>query len=228
MTDSDYPDTKVVEIKNTAAEDGTSECGDVLNGALTNHPPQLVLASASPRRSELLQQIGVSCSVRPVDIPEVVRPGELPQEFVARLAREKACAGLAEAAEGAIVLGADTVVVSDGMILGKPVNREDALVMLQQLSGSRHRVMTAVAVTNRERILSQVVTTEVEFRTLSLAQCERYWDTGEPCDKAGAYGIQGLGAVFVASINGSYSAVVGLPLAETAALLEKFGIPVWQ
>ncbi|MBN1007752.1 Maf family protein [Amphritea pacifica] len=228
MTDSDYPDTKITEIKKTAADSSAPECGGVLNGALANRPPQLVLASASPRRAELLQQIGVSCSVRPVDIPEVVGPGEQPQQFVARLAREKACAGLADAAEGAIVLGADTVVVSDGMILGKPVNREDALVMLQQLSGSRHRVMTAVAVTNRERILSQVVTTEVEFRTLSRAQCERYWDTGEPCDKAGAYGIQGLGAVFVASINGSYSAVVGLPLAETAALLEKFGIPVWQ
>ncbi|WP_299200419.1 Maf family protein [uncultured Amphritea sp.] len=190
--------------------------------------PELVLASASPRRLELLQQIGVSCSVRPVDIPEVPRAGELPAVFVERLAREKACAGLAVAADGAVVLGADTVVVSEGMILGKPVNREDALAMLQQLSGSEHQVMTAVAITNRERILTQVVTTDVRFKTLSLAQCEQYWASGEPRDKAGAYGIQGLGAVFVASINGSYSAVVGLPLMETAVLLDEFGIPVWQ
>jgi septum formation protein len=152
----------------------------------------------------------------------------LPAVFVERLAREKACAGLAVAADGAVVLGADTVVVSEGMILGKPVNREDALAMLQQLSGSEHQVMTAVAITNRERILTQVVTTDVRFKTLSQMQCEQYWASGEPQDKAGAYGIQGLGAVFVASINGSYSAVVGLPLMETAALLDEFGIPVWQ
>lgn len=190
--------------------------------------PELVLASASPRRRELLQQIGVRCSVRPVDIPEILRAGELPQGFVERLAREKACAGLAVAAEGAVVLGADTVVVCEGMILGKPASRADALAMLQQLSDSEHQVMTAVAVTNRERILTQVVTTDVRFKTLSLAQCEQYWLSGEPCDKAGAYGIQGLGAVFVASIHGSYSAVVGLPLMETAELLNEFGIPVWQ
>ncbi|UTW03843.1 septum formation inhibitor Maf [Amphritea atlantica] len=205
-----------------------SDCFDSEIADLRQDVPELVLASASPRRLELLQQIGVTCSVRPVDIPEVVQPGESPQAFVERLAREKACAGLTVAAEGVVVLGADTVVVSNEQILGKPANRDEALAMLQQLSGSKHRVMTAVAVTNRERILTQVVTTEVQFRTLSQAECECYWDTGEPCDKAGAYGIQGLGAVFVASINGSYSAVVGLPLAETAALLDRFGIPVWQ
>ncbi|WP_428033558.1 Maf family protein [Amphritea sp.] len=190
--------------------------------------PNLVLASASPRRLELLQQIGVNCSVSPVDIPEIPGVGELPQCFVERLAREKARAGLAVAAEGAVVLGADTVVVCDGRILGKPVNREDGLAMLQQLSGSEHQVMTAVAVTNRERMLTEVVTTDVRFQILSLAQCEQYWASGEPCDKAGAYAIQGLGAVFVANIKGSYSAVVGLPLMETAVLLDAFGIPVWQ
>ncbi len=213
MADSDYFD---------------SDCFDSEIADSRRKKPELVLASASPRRFELLQQIGVICRVRPVDIPEIAQPGEAPQAFVERLAREKACAGLAVAAGDAVVLGADTVVVCDGKILGKPANREEGLAMLQQLSGSKHRVMTAVTLTSREQILTQVVTTEVQFQILSQAQCERYWDTGEPCDKAGAYGIQGLGAVFVASINGSYSAVVGLPLAETAAMLERFGIPVWQ
>ncbi|WP_417224790.1 Maf family protein [Amphritea sp.] len=194
----------------------------------TYNTPELILASASPRRLELLQQIGVVCQVKPVHIPEVPQPGESPAAFVERLAREKACAGLASTLAGEVVLGADTVVVSNGQILGKPANREDALRMLQQLSGAEHQVMTAVAVTNRERILCQVVTTDVRFQILSQAQCEQYWDTGEPCDKAGAYGIQGLGAVFVAAIKGSYSAVVGLPLTETAALLAAFRIPVWQ
>ena len=193
-----------------------------------NNMPDLVLASASPRRLELLQQIGVHCRVRPVDIPEVPGAAELPARFVERLSREKACAGLAVADEGTVVIGADTVVVCDGQILGKPVDREDALAMLQRLSGCEHQVMTAVTVANRERMLTEVVTTDVRFKTLTPAQCEQYWLSGEPRDKAGAYGIQGLGAVFVASIHGSYSAVVGLPLMETAALLNEFAIPVWQ
>ncbi|MDO6564074.1 Maf family protein [Amphritea sp. 1_MG-2023] len=195
---------------------------------LSNKNPELILASASPRRRELLQQIGVACRVKPVDIAEVHQPGESPAMFVERLAREKACAGLAVADSDAVVLGADTVVVCHGDILGKPTDREDAISMLQQLSGSEHQVMTAVAVTNKERIRCLVVTTDVRFKTLTTAQCEQYWETGEPCDKAGAYGIQGLGAVFVAAIKGSYSAVVGLPLTETANLLAAFDIPVWQ
>lgn len=190
--------------------------------------PVLILASASPRRLELLQQIGVPCIVNPVNIPEVARPEEAPEQFVERLAREKAQAGYSIAGADSVVLGADTVVVSNGRIMGKPVDKNDALEMLAQLSGTKHQVMTAVAVIDRERMLSQVVTTEVSFCNLSRQQCEKYWESAEPIDKAGAYGIQGLGAVFVASITGSYSAVVGLPLTETAVLLEAFGIGVWQ
>ncbi len=190
--------------------------------------PILILASASPRRLELLQQIGVPCIVNPVDIPEIPRPDEIPDQFVERLAREKARAGFQQVNVASVVMGADTVVVSNGRIMGKPTCKEDAIDMLMQLSGAKHQVMTAVAVVDRERILSRVVTTEVSFRHLSQLQCEQYWHSGEPKDKAGAYGIQGLGAVFVVNIKGSYSAVVGLPLAETAELLESFGIGVWR
>lgn len=195
---------------------------------VTKNASELILASASPRRLELLQQIGVSCVVKPVNIPEFPLPDEAPRAFVERLAREKASAGLQRSGQGAVVLGADTVVVAGDRILGKPVSKQDAIEMLQRLSGDTHQVMTAVAVVDRERIVTQVVTTEVTFRVLSQALCERYWNSGEPKDKAGAYGIQGLGAVFVANIKGSYSAVVGLPLTETAALLDTFGIKVWQ
>lgn len=195
---------------------------------IKNKTPPLILASASPRRLALLQQIGVVCRVKPVDIPEVHQRHEAPAAFVERLAREKAQVGLVLSESDAVVLGADTIVVYDGHILGKPRDRTEALSMLQRLSGAEHQVMTAVAVTNRERILCRVVTTDVRFETLTRDQCEQYWDTGEPRDKAGAYGIQGLGAVFVAAIKGSYSAVVGLPLMETAALLKAFDIPVWQ
>lgn len=190
--------------------------------------PELILASASPRRRELLQQISVPCQVRPVDISEIPKPDETAYMFVERMAREKAQAGLALSQGNVVVLGSDTVVVSKGQILGKPVDREHCLTMLQQLSGTKHQVMTAVALISGEQIRSRVVTTEVWFHELTIQQCQRYWDTGEPCDKAGGYGIQGLGAVFVASIKGSYSAVVGLPLAETKQLLESFGIAVWQ
>ncbi len=189
---------------------------------------ELILASASPRRVELLRQIGVQCHVAPVDIPEQLQPGELAEQFVERLALEKARAGFARAAPDQVVLGADTVVVLDGQVMGKPVDKADALQMLQQLSGVEHEVLTAVAVVGREQSCSQVVTTRVRFRDLDRALCERYWATGEPQDKAGSYGIQGLGAVFVASIEGSYSAVVGLPLMETAALLAGFNIAIWQ
>ena len=114
------------------------------------------------------------------------------------------------------------------MILGKPVDEDDAVRMLLRLSGRKHQVLTAVAVVNSEQTLYSVVTTEVSFKPLTEAECRRYWHTGEPADKAGAYGIQGLGAVFVAQISGSYSAVVGLPLLETAELLRQVGVDVWQ
>ena len=188
----------------------------------------LVLASASPRRKELLEQIGVCFSVKPVDIDEQPFPKELPADYVQRLAKEKADACFRLCDSDSTVLGSDTTVIFAGDILGKPVDKEEAVATLMRLSGSTHQVLTAVAVKSAERTRACVVTTNVTFKPLSKAQCYAYWESGEPQDKAGSYGIQGLGAVFVERIEGSYSAVVGLPLAETAEILEQFDIPIWQ
>ncbi|WXL26686.1 Maf family protein [Ectopseudomonas mendocina] len=190
----------------------------------------LYLASGSPRRRELLTQIGVPFLLLKSNIDESVRAGESAQDYVERLAREKAQAGLGSLAErsGAVVLGADTSVVLDGRILGKPVDRADALQTLKALSGRKHQVVTAVALISEDRLVSQVVTSEVSFRELDDAEIEAYWNTGEPQDKAGSYAIQGLASIFVSHLQGSYSAVVGLPLCETAALLAEFAIPCWQ
>lgn len=190
----------------------------------------LYLASGSPRRRELLTQIGVPFLTQIAPIDENALPGEPAAAYVERLAREKALAGLAaiSGVDDAVVLGADTAVVLDGRILGKPVDRVDALATLQALSGRRHDVLTAVALVSAERTLTQVVTSHVTFRALSVAEMEAYWASGEPQDKAGSYGIQGLAAIFVSELQGSYSAVVGLPLCETAALLAEFAIPCWQ
>jgi len=191
----------------------------------------LHLASGSPRRRELLAQIGVPFQVLSAAIDESVRPGETAEHYVERLAREKAAAGLAalgDAAAGTCVLGADTSVVLDGRILGKPLDRDDALAMLADLSGREHQVLTAVSVAESGHCVSRLVTSRVRFRVIPQAEREAYWATGEPLDKAGGYAIQGLGAVFVENIQGSYSAVVGLPLLETADLLGEFGISVWQ
>ncbi len=190
----------------------------------------LYLASGSPRRRELLTQIGVPFLTQIAPIDENALPGESPLAYVERLARAKGHAGLAALvdADGAVVLGADTAVVLDGRILGKPRDRADALATLQALSGRSHQVLTAVALVSRERQASQVVTSQVTFRPLTQAEIEAYWASGEPQDKAGSYGIQGLAAVFVSQLQGSYSAVVGLPLCETAALLAEFAIPCWQ
>lgn len=195
---------------------------------MTNATTKLVLASASPRRKELLQQIGVDFQIAPVDICEDVHEGEHAETYVKRLALEKAQVCLAQREYPCTVLGSDTTVVCDGVILGKPADEDDAVAMLLRLSGKKHQVMTAVAVVNAEQSLCSVVITEVQFKPLSEAECRRYWATGEPADKAGAYGIQGLGAVFVEHMSGSYSAVVGLPLKETAELLHKVGIEIWQ
>ncbi|CAN7269894.1 Maf family protein [Pseudomonas sp. LjRoot71] len=190
----------------------------------------LYLASGSPRRRELLTQIGVPFLTQIAPIDENALPGESPLAYVERLARAKGHAGLAALADadGAVVLGADTAVVLDGRILVKPRDRADALATLQALSGRSHQVLTAVALVSRERQASQVVTSQVTFRPLTQAEIEAYWASGEPQDKAGSYGIQGLAAVFVSQLQGSYSAVVGLPLCETAALLAEFAIPCWQ
>ncbi|PTS85866.1 septum formation inhibitor Maf [Pseudomonas sp. HMWF032] len=190
----------------------------------------LYLASGSPRRRELLAQIGVPFLTQIAPIDENALPGESPLTYVERLACTKAHAGLAALADSndAVVLGADTAVVLDGRILGKPLDRADALATLQALSGRSHQVLTAVALVSRERQASRVVASQVTFRALSPAEIEAYWASGEPQDKAGSYGIQGLAAVFVSQLQGSYSAVVGLPLCETAALLAEFAIPCWQ
>jgi septum formation protein len=188
----------------------------------------LYLASGSPRRRELLTQIGVPFIVISAPIDESPLPSESAPAYVERLARAKAAAGLARVDGPAVVLGADTAVVLDGRILGKPENREDALAMLADLSGREHQVLTAVALDDGQRVHSCCVTSTVRFRAISTDEAQRYWASGEPADKAGGYAVQGLGAVFVTGLSGSYSAVVGLPLCETADLLGQFGIACWQ
>lgn len=191
--------------------------------------PSLYLASASPRRQQLLTQIGVNFKQFAVNIDESVVAQESPQAYVTRLAREKAQAGLlSQVPAGAWVLGADTTVVLDGCILGKPQNQQDCEAMLLALSGTTHQVITAVALACTTSLKEVCVTSDVTFHTLAKPIIRDYWATGEPCDKAGSYAIQGLGAVFVKHLSGSYSAVVGLPVAETAELLQQAGIQIWQ
>jgi len=190
----------------------------------------LYLASGSPRRRELLTQVGVPFVPLAVAVDETPLADEPPATYVERLARDKAAAGLASLGAGAtgVVLGADTSVVLDGRILGKPGNRAEGLAMLQALGGREHEVLTAVALAGDGRCAARVVRSRVAFRPLGAAEAEAYWATGEPLDKAGGYAIQGFAAVFVSHLQGSYSAVVGLPLCETAQLLAEFGIPCWQ
>lgn len=190
--------------------------------------PDLYLASASPRRSELLRQIGVAHQQFACDVDERVLPGESPDNYVARVARAKAQAGLARVPANAVVLAADTAVILGGRILGKPADADEAFAMLRALSGRTHEVLSVIAVADQSRLVNQSVRTGVRFRVLADSEIHAYWLTGEPQDKAGSYGIQGLGAVFVEHIEGSYSAVVGLPLLETAALLRTFGVACWQ
>lgn len=191
--------------------------------------PPLFLASGSPRRLELLTQIGVRFTVLSAQIDETPHSEEIPAAYVERLARGKAQAGLALLSDDqCCVLGADTAVVLDGHILGKPLDEADAQSMLTALSGREHEVLTAVALVNRQRCETRVVSSRVRFRSISTAEIQAYWASGEPRDKAGSYAIQGLAAIFVEGLHGSYSAVVGLPLCETAELLSRFGIPCWQ
>ena len=193
---------------------------------------ELILASASPRRRELLAQIGVAARVEPAEIDESLIEGEAAGDYVLRLAREKAQKIYdmlpPSRRVSTICLGSDTSVVFAGRVLGKPANFAESQSMLRQLSGTKHQVMTAVALVGAFGVREQLVTTDVWFRTLSDTEIETYWACGEPQDKAGSYGIQGLGAVFVDHIEGSYSAVVGLPLAETSELLRTAGVPIWQ
>ena len=185
----------------------------------------IYLASASPRRAELLRQIGVRFSTLVPDLDETPLDGEAPEDYVVRVAREKAeFAGEHLVPGGGAVLAADTAVVLGSDILGKPRDRDEALAMLGKLSGREHRVLTAVALCAEGATRVALSESKVEFRPLSLAEAQAYWNTGEPADKAGAYGIQGMGAVFVKHLHGSYSGVMGLPLFETAKLLGEAGL----
>lgn len=193
----------------------------------------LLLASGSPRRAQLLAQIGVRFIQRAASLPEEREAGESAFAYVERLAREKAAAGLALAADlpgpvPAWSLGSDTLVVAGDRVLEKPCNFDDFSSMMSALSGREHVVLTAVCLSSRERTLYETVETRVRFRNLEAKQIESYWQTGEPRDKAGGYGIQGLGAALVASVSGSYTNVVGLPLEVLVPMLEEAGIPYWQ
>jgi septum formation protein len=186
----------------------------------------LFLASTSPRRRELLQQLGLTFSVLNIAIDESQLPDESPSDYVQRLAIGKARAGLTQIDDG-VVIAADTSVVIGQTILGKPASLNEAKTMWRQLSGKKHQVLTGVAIAQGNKLLSCVTTTTVTFRTMTDADMVAYWKTGEPIDKAGGYAIQGRGAVFVTQIDGSYSNVVGLPLAETTQLLSQFAVSIW-
>jgi septum formation protein len=185
--------------------------------------PHLILASQSPRRAELLTRLGLEFDIRPADIDEAYRPGESPDAHCERLAREKALAIAAERPD-ALVIGSDTIVVLDGDVLGKPRDAQHAVEMLMRLSGREHEVHTGVAVAGRGRVESTLVRVRVRFRELDRETWEAYVATGEPMDKAGAYGIQGYGSAVVAGIDGDYFAVMGLPVVATLELLQRFGL----
>jgi len=189
----------------------------------------IVLASASPRRRELLQQIGLEFDVIPSTAPEEVRPEETPEELVQRLSLDKATEVAGRPGVGGRwFIGSDTIVLCDGLILGKPRNDEHARLMLKQLSGAEHQVLSGFALIDRElgRRHVEAVATRVRFRELTDDEIARYIASGEPADKAGAYAIQGLGVCFVAGIEGSYTNVVGLPLCRLTLALKSFGVPL--
>ena len=189
-------------------------------------PPRLVLGSGSPRRRELLAQIGiVPADIRPPDIDETPAKGELPRDYVRRMAREKAAA--VPAGDGEIVLSADTTVCMGRRIMGKPEDAGEAAAFLRAMAGRRHRVITAIAVRREARLLERDVVTAVKMRRLTEAEIAGYIATGDWQGKAGGYGIQGPAGAFVPWLSGSFTAVVGLPLSETALLLAAQGYPVW-
>ena len=188
---------------------------------------QIILASASPRRKELLDQIKVTYKAHPVDLDETPLPNESPLDYVQRLAAEKSAVCMTRFGTEIPVLAADTAVILGSVIMGKPKNQADALAMLTQLSGKTHQVFSAISLRGREH--SQAVSiTEVAFRRLTESEMLNYWHSGEPVDKAGSYAIQGMGGMLVESIKGSFSGVVGLPLFETAELLSKEGIELFK
>ncbi len=186
----------------------------------------LILASASPRRRELLSQLGYEFTILISDIDEVREQGESPSQYVQRLAEQKAQTVLKQAClqgiEKPIVIGSDTIVTQDECVFEKPGSLQDSLEMLGQLSNAKHQVMTAVCISDAHKTETIICITDVWFKPLSRQEIVDYWLTGEPCDKAGSYGIQGIGGKFVTRIEGSYHAVVGLPLFETEQLLHQF------
>jgi len=187
---------------------------------------RLILASGSPRRADLLRQIRLEFEVSVPDVDETPLIDEAPQSYVLRMARTKAAAVRPEA--DAVVLAADTIVVLDGRILGKPVDRQDGIAMLQALGGREHLVMTAIAARSVDTEADELVCTRVRVGPVDESLASAYWASGEGADKAGSYGIQGIGGILTESITGSYSAVVGLPLPETERLLGGLGIDTWR
>jgi septum formation protein len=193
-----------------------------LTNAQDGAPLRVVLASQSPRRRELLALVGIAHEVRPADVDETPHPGERPAPHAERLARTKAST-IARVDRDALVIAADTIVVIDGDILGKPRDAGDAAAMLARLAGREHAVFTAVAVARGDRVASSVAQVTVQFRSLTHDEIAAYVATGEPMDKAGAYGIQGFGATIVERVDGDYFAVMGLPLVTTVRLARELG-----
>jgi septum formation protein len=184
----------------------------------------LILASGSPRRKLLLEQLGISFEIDPPYVDESVVTGEAPELYVTRLSEKKARTVAGKQDSEAVILAADTTVVLNGNILGKPESKEHGLQMLNELSGTRHDVLTGVSICRGARVETFCVRTEVTFRHLGEKEIAWYWETGEPQDKAGSYGLQGAGAAFVETLTGSYTNVIGLPISETVLMLRDFSI----
>lgn len=186
---------------------------------------RLLLASQSPRRSDLLAQMGFTFDIEPADIDETPEAGENAEQYVQRLARSKAQALWRP---GYLNLGADTIVFLDGQLLGKPESEAHCIDMLLQLSGRTHQVATGIALYDGQQTWSEVVISSVLFRSITVREAKAYWATGEPRDKAGSYALQGFGGIFVRSIEGSHSSIIGLPMAETEQLLNQAGFDTWS
>ena len=189
---------------------------------------KLILASGSPRRKLLLDQLAILFEIEPPDVDESLVAGETPEVYVTRLSEKKAQVVAGKYDSETVILAADTTVVLYGNILGKPESKEHGLQMLNELSGTRHDVLTGVSICNGSRTETFCVKTEVTFRHLEEKEIAWYWETGEPHDKAGSYGLQGAGAAFVETLTGSYSNVIGLPLSETVLMLRDFSIECLQ
>ena len=192
--------------------------------------PALILASASARRTALLDQMGIAHQCLPVDIDESALPAETPQAMVTRVARQKAAEAWrrlsASQSQQSVILASDTLIEFEGQSLGKPRDKDDSIATLSRLSGKTHQVLTAVCAHSHDQQETLMVATQVEFAPLTRTDMERYWETGEPADKAGSYAIQGIGGQFVKAVHGSVSSVIGLPMYETRCLLQQFGVTV--